>query len=185
MAGEDSDGHGQHFLLEKAEDLGEDSEGVGEEQINISQLFIIDHRGAFSIFWTGVDTALCLLSSYIYMWFGAFNDAESHDLHVTATVCFEVTFLLLMLKKFLTSYSNQGEAKPVRNLHQIAMRYLQGEFIRDLIPLLPVTFIFDGERRMVKLLYVIKVVRVLNGFKVFDTHKIYQSLHLRSQERLR
>ena len=72
----------------------------------------------------------------------------------------------------------------MRNLHQIALRYLQGEFIRDLIPLLPLTFIFDHDRKFVKLLYVIKVVRVLNGFKVFDTHKIYKALQLRSQERL-
>lgn len=64
------------------------------------------------------------------------------------------------------------------------MRYLKGEFIRDLIPLLPLTFIFDNDNKVVKLLYVVKVVRVLNGFEVFDTHRIYQSLHYHSQQKL-
>lgn len=40
------------------------------------------------------------------MWFGAFNDADNHDLHVTTAICFEVTFLFLMLKKFLTTFVN-------------------------------------------------------------------------------
>lgn len=114
---DDSDQDGAAFLLEAPEDLGEDSSPQEEEQIDITQLFLIDHRGAFSIFCQTVDTALCLLSSYTYMWFGAFNDSDNHDLHVTASVCFEVTFLVLMLKKFLTTFSNQGETKPVRNLH--------------------------------------------------------------------
>jgi hypothetical protein len=103
MAGDDSDGGG-HFRPEGAEDLGEDSETHEDEQIDISQLFIIDHRGGFSVFWQTLEPALCLLSSYVYMWFGAFNDADSHDLHLTTAVTFEITFLVLMLRKFLTSF---------------------------------------------------------------------------------
>lgn len=113
------------------------------------------------------------------MWFGAFNDSDNHDLHMTISICFEIIFVFLMIKKFLTTYVNQGETKPVKNLTLISMKYLKGDFLSDLIPLLPLTFIFDKDTKMVKLLYIVKVIRVLNGFKVFDTHKIYQNLHYR------
>jgi len=127
-----------------------------------------------------VDTFLSLISSYVIKWFGDFNDSCSHNVLLKTAIFFEVTFLFMMIKNFLTSYVNQGEHKPVRNLHDIAMKYLKGDFIPDLIPILPLTFIFIDDYKFIKLLYVIKVTRVLNGFKFFDTHAIFQSLHFHS-----
>ena len=155
------------------EETGETSGDEELDQIDLTQLIICDHTSMFSMFLRTMNTILCLISSYIYMWFGAFNDIGNHHLRGVVTICFELFFLFMMIINFITDFTRQGENKPVRNLHQISMRYLKGDFLMDLIPLLPLTLIVTKEHKLSKLLYCIKVIRVLSGFRVFDTHKIF------------
>ena len=71
-----------------------------------------------------------------------------------------------MIIKFLTDYLPHGETKPERDLLVLSKRYLNGPFIWDFIPLMPLTLIFRSNNHKNKLLYLLKVIRLIIGLKV-------------------
>ena len=44
--------------------------------LDLTRLLIISHDGCFIIFWSALDTACCLVSSYIYAWIACFGDSD-------------------------------------------------------------------------------------------------------------
>ena len=72
-----------------------------------------------------------------------------------------------MYTNFVTDYLPQGQNEPVRNLFLISKKYLKGDFINHLIPLIPFTFLIYLNKHYT-LLFLLKVVRVINAMKVFD-----------------
>ena len=57
-----------------------------------------------------------------------------------------------------------------RDLGKIATRYVKGDFIFDFVPLLPLVWLDLGGKE--RLFYLIKIVRLINGFKVFSVPAI-------------
>ena len=57
-------------------------------------------------------------------------------------LAFEIIFLISIITKFLTDYRPDGETEHVKSLTKISSRYLHGDFLSDLIPLIPFTYIF-------------------------------------------
>jgi hypothetical protein len=60
------------------------------------------------------------------------------------TLAFEFIFAFSILTKFLTDYKPDGETEHVKSLSKITSKYLHGDFIFDLIPLIPLPFIFKN-----------------------------------------
>ena len=54
----------------------------------------------------------------------------------------ELLFFIDMCMTFFVEYQEPDSHIPERNFHKIAFRYLNGQFIYDLIPLVPLNFFF-------------------------------------------
>jgi hypothetical protein len=58
----------------------------------------------------------------------------------------------------------------VKDITQISLRYLKGEFYKDFIPIIPLQLLdFGGDER---LFYIIKIMRLIKGLQVFDVAQI-------------
>lgn len=77
-----------------------------------------------------------MTSSYYYAYLAAFgDDGGEGDPGFDA---FEIMFFTdMVLTFFVDYYPDESKKKPERRLKFIALRYLKGTFIFELIPLLP------------------------------------------------
>ena len=88
-------------------------------------------------------------------------------------ICIEIFFLVTMCLEFLVSFENpKNRFSQVKDIERIAMRYLYGHFIHDLIPLIPLQAIpvCISDRRYESLFFLIKIIRLFTGIKFFDPH---------------
>jgi hypothetical protein len=61
----------------------------------------------------------------------------------------------------LVEYTPPGQLVPVKDITQISLRYLKGEFWKDFIPIIPLQMIdLGGDER---LFYIIKIMRLIKG----------------------
>lgn len=156
--------------------------------------------------WTVFDIMCCLASSYFYLWLATFGEDQKgaktnqcypnmskaekaqFDQDGAATyqivLAFEIIFLVSIITKFLTDYRPDGETEHVKSLTKISSRYLHGDFLSDFIPLIPFTYIFKHYLCQAKLFYIIKTVRVLNGFKLFNVGNMFGKIKELSQSRM-
>ena len=81
---------------------------------------------------------------------------------------FEIIFTISIVTKFLEEFLKDGQLNPIRDLKQIAERYLQTDFVWDFVPIIPFPFIFNigGIEQH---LYMIKCVRMFSGLRIFNT----------------
>ena len=72
-----------------------------------------------------------------------------------------------MISKFFVEFTVEGDTMPTRNINKIIYRYLTTNFIIDFIPLIPFSFFLDLNGKE-KHFYIIKVMRLVNGFRILD-----------------
>jgi hypothetical protein len=87
-----------------------------------------------------------------------------------------------MLLEFILEYTDEQTTLPVRNISQISLRYVKGEFKFDLLPLIPFNFIWHFQYS--RLFYLIKCIRLLETFEVLDTGKFMKHIKIFFQKRL-
>ena len=75
----------------------------------------------------------------------------------------------------MTDYLPDGQVEPVRNIVKISKKYLKGDFINHLIPLIPFTLVIYHTEHT-RLLFLLKVIRVINGMKVLDVQTIFEGI---------
>ena len=85
----------------------------------------------------------CLFSPYIYAYFAMHGHEEGEKGPVWITIVFECIFIITILKNFITAFTPEGEIVPVKDIWKISDRYLKSEFLIDLVPTIPMTFILD------------------------------------------
>jgi hypothetical protein len=88
-----------------------------------------------------------------------------------------------MALKFLVEFKKDGSTIYERDLREIATRYINGQFIYDIIPLFPFAYIFTLDGHSHNLL-MIKCGRMLIGFKIFNVGKIMEFIKKRQTIRL-
>lgn len=129
------------------------------------------HDSKFSAIWSTFEIFCCLTSSYIYAWvscFGTEGGISYDHLHVMIIV-YELIFFLSIVKKFITDYIPDGETNPVKDLGLIRERYFKQDFWVDIITWFPIVFFFDTSiENYYRLLFLIKIIRLLKGFKIFS-----------------
>lgn len=89
-----------------------------------------------------------------------------------------------MAVNFLTAYTPLGETEPENNLSRISKQYLNNGFWKDLIPLLPIPFLFDHDSDFHQLAFLIKIIRVERGFGFFNVGKIMDTFKGKIKERI-
>jgi len=79
-----------------------------------------------------------------------------------------------VLINFFTEYHYTSSAEVERNLLVIWRLYLTSRFIFDVVPIIPLYSLFQSklEEKSAKLFYLVKVIRLYNGFDLLN-HKIY------------
>jgi hypothetical protein len=67
---------------------------------------IISHSNQYIIAWNALDKIICLFSSHIYLYMGAFlsKDLEKNDVLYKLDIFFEVFFGVSMVLEFLTDF---------------------------------------------------------------------------------
>jgi hypothetical protein len=134
--------------------------------------YIISQDNKLYYLWRGFNILCCLLSSYYYAYMAAFVAPKWGERNFFIMLGFEFIFLMSMGFKFLCEFVKDGAVTPTRDLKQIAERYLRGDFISDLIPLIPFPLILTLEKGRQSHFYIIKCIRLFNGFMIFDIQKI-------------
>ena len=99
--------------------------------------FIICERNKLYLFWRFLDVFCCLSSSCMYAYMAAFETPHPGSALFVLMWVFEAIFLVSMFLNFIVDYRNEGEERPVRDLFKIGKRYLNGKFVNDLVPLIP------------------------------------------------
>ena len=109
------------------------------------------------------------------MWFARFGDKMVAEEVMLIAGVVELYFCFSMFANFVTDYQTEGKVEPEKNLLKISLRYLKGDFFMHLIPLLPFTFLVNINEHL-RLLFLLKVFRIINGMKVLDVQTIFSSL---------
>lgn len=111
------------------------------------------------------------------MWFAVYDTNELNAFHYWFHFI-DFFFLISMFLKFITDFIPDGETEPTKDLKEISKRYLNNEFLVDFITILPLTLMFE-----LKILYLLKTIRVINGIKMFNVGLILSNIKERSKRR--
>ena len=122
--------------------------------------------------------ALCLISSYYYGYLACGRYIEGTDNtygkdEIITTTIFEVIFFIHMCVQFFREFKPSAEKPPVRDFAKCAMNYINTGFAKDFIPLLPF-YAVKLKRNRQNLFYIIKMVRLIKGFEIFDVHTMME-----------
>lgn len=95
-------------------------------------------------------------------------------------------FLLNMLVSFFVEYKEIGHNQPVRDLYKCAMNYLQSsQFAYDFVTIIPLQWIkFDGYK-VYRWIYLLKLLRLIKGFQLFNVPAIMQKADYFNKLRLK
>lgn len=94
----------------------------------------------------------------------------------------ESFFLFDVIFTFFVEFEVDGQIQPVRDLKSIAVNYLKGQLIFDVLPLLPLQLIpLKGEERM---FYIIKLIRIGTGIEFLSPQQISEYVTKYNIERI-
>jgi hypothetical protein len=71
-------------------------------------------------------------------------------------------FLIDMIIEFFLEYVDESTTLKVRDISMISVRYLRGEFIYDIFPLIPFNWILSFKHS--RLLFLVKCSRLMETF---------------------
>lgn len=92
----------------------------------------------------------------------------------------------MMICNFFTDFIRDGENIAVDDLEEICVHYIQGEFLIDLIPLVPFNAFLDNSmKKFYRLFFCVKVVRLKTGMDSFNISKIYTDVKNIFSDRLK
>lgn len=139
---------------------------------NFMDFFIISYDSPLLIVWRVIHTLACLVSCYFYAWVTAFGVPERNTSAEYVDISFQCLFLLSLLLEFITAYRPQSGDKEVRDFSLIGYRYLYGNFVPDLIPLVPMHWWIRFDNGNEKYFMLIKIVRLWRGLSLFRVRNI-------------
>ena len=104
-----------------------------------------------------------------------YTAAEIKNYNYMNLIC-ELIFLIDMLLEFIVQYTDEQTNLPVKNISKIGIRYLQNDFIYDLLPLIPFNIIFTFKYS--RLFFLIKCIRLLETYDMLDTGAFMRRIKL-------
>lgn len=172
------------FTLDNNQELGDQDseEDYQVEEGNFTQYLVISHTNKVVYVWNVLYVLSCLTSCYFYAFMAAFEKPDPGSWLFILDWSFEGIFLVSLLLNFITDYKEDGNPNPVRDLNKISMRYLKGQFTYDIIPLIPLPHLPFGNS--MKHFYLIKIMRMVTGIRVFDVSVIMSRIKLLMQKKL-
>ena len=149
----------------------------------IERLFISVKNPIYQV-WKIWVILCCIGSSYVYGYIAAFEmpDKENSRVLYYLDLGFDIIFYFDVVVQFLLEYKPEDQFNFVRDLTEIAKRYLRTRFFLDLIALIPFVKFFDGPQR--KLCYFIKVIRIKKAGYLLSSNTFMRQVKVIFQQRL-
>ena len=139
-------------------------------------MIIISRNSKGLLVWNAIHIIACLASSYLYAYIAAFSHSGT-DTFNEVIVAFEIIFFISFCLNFITDYKEEGATLPVKDIGLISLRYMQTRFIWDFLPLIPFT-IFDFGYESFHHFYLVKIIRIGTGLKLFDVQMIMAKIKM-------
>jgi len=156
--------------------------GDHEESLDLVKLVVISEDSLILFLFKPCLMVLALGSTYGYAWLAVFSDQH---INMWLILAIELMFGLEIVFNFLTDYKNDGEIVPVRSLPKIVNRYLKGKFLQDLIPTLPLPFLFkDVIPLHFHLFYLLKILRIVKVLDVLNVPIIMKMIKDQKSKRI-
>ena len=121
-----------------------------------------------------VMSLLCLISSYFYLYMACFrfSQGETSDKNKTMSAIFEVIFLVYALIQFFKDDNDDINSNDRKKLfRETSKEYFKGNFIYDVIPLIPLQLTTFSKNRD-RLFFLVKTLRIVQGFRLFDVRNL-------------
>jgi hypothetical protein len=119
---------------------------------------------------------ICIISSYIYAYITAFRIPKPGSSMAILDIVFDIIFAMDMCVQFLLEFKPEDQYNKVRDLTEIAKRYIKGQFAIDVIALIPFSSFFNGQQR--KLWYIIKIVRIQKGYHLLSSNTFMRQVKM-------
>ena len=141
---------------------------------SFSQLIIVRRDRPLFMVERSVYVILCFISPFIYAWYAVFGVPQQGSRQFRAMLGMEIFFLFNIIFTFFVELNVEGLTLPVRDLYTIAVTYIKGHFLFELLPLIPLQFVSLGGQE--KLFYLIKIMRIARGLESMDPTQITEKL---------
>ena len=157
----------------------------GDDKVPWWDMFIIGHRNTLYMIFNILMCVICIISSYFYAsligFRYTFEDSERQKL-LNTMIVYESFFFLHFVLQFFLEYKNEGYP-PERDIAAIAKNYIfNGTFTIDLVCLLPLS-LSQMKRRRELLFLIVKMLRLVKGFKLFDVQVLMHYIKMIQYER--
>lgn len=143
------------------DELEEEEEGKEENKFGAQSFILLEDSRVLkaSVF---LELITCFVSSFVYAWFSAYCDETLVETAHGFEIFFEFIFFISMVRKAFTLTPDETGKYRKKPLLETIADYLKGDFIKDLIPFLPITFVFLGVNKYFRYFYLLKVLRIIN-----------------------
>ena len=148
------------------------------QQKGICDKFIISPENRTNSYFKALTILLALLSTLSSAYYACFGGPQEVPLKIF-DYSMEACFLIDMIRNFFLEYSHDETHKPIRDLKQIAKRYLTSSFIFDLVAIstfaLQELFKDKWEQDSLNLLYILRLLRVEKIFVILNI-QVFQGI---------
>ena len=140
-----------------------------EAETSIYDMLIISHNSEYYQIWKMICNILSLVSSYIYLYMAAYiqtvsglydPEQKQYEFFFYFNWTMEVIFFIKIGTEFLTDYQEK-DLKIIRDFEKIVIRYLKGQFIFDLITVIPFDYFIQIDGGYSRLFYLLKILRLI------------------------
>lgn len=152
---------------------------------NMIQCIIIDHTSFGAQCWKKFIDYLSLVSSFSYATYAAFRQTSKNMKMYIGIV--ELFYLLDMILTFITDYprtSSSNQKVHVKDINKIFWRYIKGDFIKNLVALIPF-WLISMPNHAEAVFFMLKLFgRLERGLNNMDVYKIMEVYQLNEYRRL-
>lgn len=78
--------------------------------VKFTEMFTIEHKGSFFLYWNFFVTICCLVSSYMYLAMAAFRPVEEGETQFALSILFETIFIIDICVHFMLSFDDDDTA---------------------------------------------------------------------------
>ena len=132
---------------------------------------MIPASNGFIIIWNSFIIILQVASGLAYLYFASFRlghaDEAKYYQQDALSYGFESLFLVEMLLNFFKEFTPENTTKPVSDFSRICEHYLGGNFVFDLVTIIPLQEI-QLHRKRERLFYLVKFVRLFRGLSHYS-----------------
>lgn len=139
-------------------------------------ILVIKKKSDFYVVWRWLDFIVCLISSYFYAYLGVyFEEPITKELN-TIVILAQSFFFIDMVVSLLTEYVPADSNIPVRQIKLVAMNYIKGSFMFDLILWVPIEPVFGHLNDDIRRFYIIKCLRMIKSLRQFKVTALVKML---------